>query len=301
MGDKEHNSGRKIRTGVWYLLSHFTRKQRVSIRERGNNDREVWYIYISPMRITLTVLGVLIVMFAIVVTGVVYTPVLDALPGYPGRKAREMLTENIMRIDSLEYRMRIMQEYCNNVALIMEGGVPVLHDAAVRGDSLVRDREVVVPSRADSLLRAQIEGTGRFALVPSASLPAGSAVTRTEFVAPIEGVVVQRFEPLAGMPGMGIVPDRSQQVVATQAGTVVMSQWTPEDGNTIEIQHNNGYISFYKHNTQLLKKVGERVTAGEAIAYMERADSVAVLQSEFIFELWNNGMPVDPQQYVIFR
>ena len=137
--------------------------------------------------------------------------------------------------------------------------------------------------------------------MPFGCLPAGSAVRRTEFVAPIEGVVVQRFEPLGGMPGMGIVPDRSQQVVATQAGTVVMSQWTPEDGNTIEIQHNNGYISFYKHNTQLLKKVGERVTAGEAIAYMERADSVAVLQSEFIFELWNNGMPVDPQQYVIFR
>lgn len=300
MGKEKSNN--KIRTGLGYLLRNFTQKHRVSICDRGIG-REVWYMYLSPMRILLALLGLALVMFAVVVTGVVYTPVLDALPGYPGKKARAMLLENIQRIDSLEYEMRLMQAYNDNIALIMEGKVPTPERASLRADSLPRDKSLVAPSAADSLLRTQIEGEGRFALVNATLSPTGAVVKRLEFIPPVKGKIVSAFNPGRNLFGTGIVPEGAQQVVASQAGTVVMSQWTPEDGNTIQIQHGDNYISFYKHNSQLLKRVGDRVETGEVIGYVEPGvvDNATRPSGEFIFELWSEGRPVNPEKYMTFQ
>ena len=46
----------------------------------------------------------------------------------------------------------------------------------------------------------------------------------------------------------------------------LLPHWTLETGNTIAIQHDNNVVSFYKHNANLLKKVGDRVKLAEAIA-----------------------------------
>ena len=184
MGKQKNDN--KIRTGLGYLLRNFTKKHRVSVRDR-ELEREVWYMYISPMRMVLAVLGVLLVMFAVVVTGVVYTPVLDTLPGYPGKKAREILLANIERIDSLEYSLRIMQAYSDNVALIMEGKTPPADRPADRDDTPASEKTLVPPSAADSLLRAQLEGDGRFALVNATVTPSGTVVRRMEFIAPVKG------------------------------------------------------------------------------------------------------------------
>lgn len=144
MGKQKNDN--KIRTGLGYLLRNFTKKHRVSVRDR-ELEREVWYMYISPMRMVLAVLGVLLVMFAVVVTAVVYTPILDTLPGYPGKKAREILLANIERIDSLEYSLRIMQAYSDNVALIMEGKTPLADRPTDRNDTPASERRSFRPPR----------------------------------------------------------------------------------------------------------------------------------------------------------
>ena len=295
--------GRKRQTMFGYLLKNFNKRHRVSVRERGS-DREVWYMYISPVRILLAVVGVLLVMFAVLVTVVVYTPMLDALPGYPGRKAREMLTESIARIDSLEYRVRIMQAYTDNMGFIIEGGVPVMETSVEDTVAVGKDgKQLVGPSAADSLLRAQMEKGGRFGLAADIDIRQGAVVRRLNLVPPVKGSVVGRFEPAAGAFGTGIAPDMPQQVVAVQAGTVVMSQWTPEDGNMLQIQHGDGLVSVYKHNSQLLKRVGDRVEAGEAIGYVEPAtdDGSVATHGTFVFELWSGGVPEDPQKYIVFQ
>lgn len=300
MANKRNKQGRDA--GFGYLMRNFTKKHRVSVMDRGL-ESEVWYMYISPMRITLAIIGLLIAMFAIVVTLVVYTPVLDSLPGYPGRKAREMLMDNILKVDSLEYEMQVMQAYSNNIDLILQGKIPSLPSAIHPSDTVSSDKTLIAPSPADSLLRAQLEGDGRYALVNGILTPSGTVVRRMEFAAPVQGEVISAFNPAVGSFGTGVVPSGPQHVVAAQGGTVVMSQWTPEDGYTIQIQHGDNYISFYKHNSQLLKRVGDRVEAGEVISYIEPGvvDNATRPSGEFIFEIWADGVPVDPQKYVIFQ
>lgn len=292
----------KARTALGYLMRNFTKKHRVSVHDRDKED-DVWYMYISPLNITLAALGLLIIMIVAVILIVVYTPVLDKLPGYPGRQARIMLLENVARIDSLESEARLMQAYSDDVLLIMEGKIPAMAEMSRPSDSIKSERKAVSPSKADSILRSQLESGGRFGLVNGEITTSGAIVKRMEFVAPIRGEVIAKFDAKNGVYGIGIVPSGAQEVVASQAGTVVMSQWTPEDGNTIQVQHGDNYISFYKHNAQLLKRVGDRVESGEVIGFVEPGvvDKATRPSGELIFELWASGVPVDPQRYVMFK
>ena len=82
-------------------------------------------------------------------------------------------------------------------------------------------------------------------------------------------------------------------------GTVLFSGWTLETGNVIYIQHENNLTSAYKHNAELLKRTGERVKAGEAIAIIGNSGELST-GPHLHFELWYNGQPVDPEKYIVF-
>ena len=83
-------------------------------------------------------------------------------------------------------------------------------------------------------------------------------------------------------------------------GFVISSDWTLETGNTICIQHSDNLVSFYKHNSVLLKKVGDSVNAGEAIAIIGNT-GVHSTGPHLHFELWSNGYAVNPTNYIDFK
>lgn len=285
-----------------YFLRNFSKKHRVSIRDQYT-DTEVSYIYISTMRMVFAMLGVIIVLFAGVAALIIYTPILDKMPGTPGKESREMLVSNIMRLDSLQNELVTLIQYGENVALVMEGKTPEVRTMNRSQEGVGGNREAVAPSRADSILRMQMSATdGRYALVEDAILPITSGARRMRFMPPVRGEVTSPFNPIAGMYGVGITPGGPQQIVAAADGTVVLSTWTPDDDYVIQIQHKDNYVTIYKRATQLLKSVGDRVDAGEVIGYVdtERMASSEWLGNEFVFEIWNDGRPVDPQRYIFF-
>jgi murein DD-endopeptidase MepM/ murein hydrolase activator NlpD len=80
---------------------------------------------------------------------------------------------------------------------------------------------------------------------------------------------------------------------------VVFAAWTFETGHVMAIQHENNLISFYKHNSVLLKKQGEMVGVGEAVAIIGNSGKWST-GPHLHFELWHNNKPVDPEQYILF-
>ena len=96
-----------------------------------------------------------------------------------------------------------------------------------------------------------------------------------------------------------MVAKQAEAVKATLDGTVVFASWTPETGHVIGIQHQNDLISIYKHNSVLLKKVGNFVTAGEAIALVGNSGELTT-GTHLHFELWFKGNPVNPEEYMVF-
>ncbi|MEO0628195.1 MAG: M23 family metallopeptidase, partial [Bacteroidota bacterium] len=88
-------------------------------------------------------------------------------------------------------------------------------------------------------------------------------------------------------------------VKACLPGVVFQSEYTSAYGFVIGIQHANNVISFYKHNSTLLKDVGSQVTAGEAIAIIGNTGTQST-GPHLHFELWRNGQVLDPTDYLAF-
>ena len=99
--------------------------------------------------------------------------------------------------------------------------------------------------------------------------------------------------------GTDIAANPNESVLATMDGTVILSTYTAETGYLIVVQHNQVLISIYKQCGSLLKKEGERVKGGEAIALVGNSGTLST-GPHLHFELWYKGHPVNPEKYIVF-
>ncbi len=287
----------KLLNVIKHIVVNFRRKHRISFRDT-HSDRELWYIFFSPMNLLLASLTTLIILFALVMALVAYTPILDLIPGYPGNKSRQVLLQSVMRLDSLERQIRMWQIYERDISLIMEGKTPVSVTASATIDSILK-----TPSLADSLFRAGMEAShASSGFMRRAS---GGNVSSFETYAPSRGVVTGRFDPASGSYGVTVSVSGEQPIVAVMNGVVVLSTWTPSEGYVAQLQHSGSMLSSYKQLSRLLKKPGDRVRAGEVIGYVGGTVRSDVVTSEdtrttYYYELWDNGAPVDPESYMLF-
>ncbi len=293
----------KLLNVIKHIVVNFRRKHRISFRDT-HSDRELWYIFFSPMNLLFASLTTLIILFALVMALVAYTPILDLIPGYPGNKSRQVLLQSVMRLDSLERQIRMWQIYERDISLIMEGKTPVSVTASATIDSILKTPSAVVPpSLADSLFRAGMEAShASSGFMRRAS---GGNVSSFETYAPSRGVVTGRFDPASGSYGVTVSVSGEQPIVAVMNGVVVLSTWTPSEGYVAQLQHSGSMLSSYKQLSRLLKKPGDRVRAGEVIGYVGGTVRSDVVTSEdtrttYYYELWDNGAPVDPESYMLF-
>ena len=80
---------------------------------------------------------------------------------------------------------------------------------------------------------------------------------------------------------------------------MISSTWSLEYGYVIQIQHESNLISAYKHNSELLKKTGSIVKAGEPIAIIGNSGELTT-GPHLHFELWHSGKALDPEEYINF-
>ena len=228
-----------------------------------------------------------------------YSPVLEFLPGYrtEADRSRESLLQNIIRLDSMERMMNDMMTYNRNIALIMEGRTPVARTLAASDSSRI-SKVLVMPSPEDSLLRAQMEGDGEYAIAPRSEGSRRKIREAIELATPVEGIITGRFDIKQGNFGVKIAAAAGDRIAAIDNGTVVQSLWAPEAGYTVVLQHAGNLISIYKNLSQSLVSVGQTIRSGELIGYNAEAENGEV--KLFEFELWNNGKPVDPEGYIVF-
>ena len=92
---------------------------------------------------------------------------------------------------------------------------------------------------------------------------------------------------------------RNEAIKSVQDGTVIFTGWTVETGYVIAIQHPGNIVSVYKHNSVLLKKEGNFVRAGETIAIIGESGELSN-GPHLHLELWINGNPVNPLDYMSF-
>lgn len=231
---------------------------------------------------------------------IAFTPLREYIPGYADFNTRQVLRELSLRTDSLERDLRQKDLYIMNIRNIVEGReiVEEIPDSIANSGALpVQD---VSRSREDSLLRAEMEEEFPFEEGNLTTELAGQTQPNIHlnFFTPLKGMVSRHFNSSRGHFGVDIVADLGEVIKATLDGTVIFSTWTMETGYTIGIQHEHNLISVYKHNSGLLKEQGSFVEAGEAIAVIGDTGLYST-GTHLHFELWLNGVPINPLDYII--
>ncbi len=110
----------------------------------------------------------------------------------------------------------------------------------------------------------------------------------------------ERSDPLDGHAGIHLGLDFAApigtDITAVADGVVTWSGQRPGYGNVVEIDHGNGYMTRYAHNSANLAEVGTRVHEGQIIARVGSTGRSTGAHCHF--EVWLNGKPVNPMVYV---
>lgn len=247
---------------------------------------------------TVAIICFLVMFTALIASFIAFTPVRTFIPGYPDARSKRAAIQNAMRIDSLENVIFRWELYTENLRRTIEGEEPLKIDSIINASRSIDAADVDMKELAqrDSLLRMNVKEEEEFGISDrdKRDLP----IEGMHFFTPLKGVVSQGYDA-AVHPYVDITAPAGSVVKATLDGTVIYAGWSDEAGNTIQIQHEGGIISIYKHNEKLLKNVGDKVTAGSPIALVGGTGSLSTGE-HLHFELWHNGEAVDPVRYINF-
>jgi len=259
---------------------------------------EVWFMRLSRLNVISVVGGLSILLITIVTVLIAFTPIREFIPGYPDGNTRRYIVQNALKTDSLERELQQWKIYLANLHTILRGERPnnmeSLPDTSVRYKDISFSRSV-----EDSLLRMQIETEELYNLSVVDIKRGSDKLTKFHFFPPVKGVVTNSFNAQQGHLGVDVVAPPNEVIVAIADGTVTISSWTLETGYVIQIQHDSNLLSVYKHNSKLLKRAGSQVKAGEAIAIIGNSGELTT-GPHLHFELWHNGTPINPEQYIVF-
>ncbi len=96
--------------------------------------------------------------------------------------------------------------------------------------------------------------------------------------------------------GIFIRAAEGSEVRSTGAGEVIFADWMRGFGNLLIVDHGGDYMSIYGNNQSLLKRPGDRVRAGEAIATV--GNSGGNEHSGLYFEIRHQGRAIDPLAWI---
>ena len=268
-----------------------------------NTFEEVWHVRFT-LRNVLSITGTI---FIILVGGsmalVMFTPLRVLVPGYPTDAMRRQIEINAIHLDSLEYEINLRDKYIHAVNAIIAGREPELTETGADHHPANYENITFTRSEQDSLLRKQVEEEEMFNFVirtPSSSMFSEEAsLSKLHFFKPVEGVVSSKFSLNNNHFGVDIVAAPNAVVKSILDGTVIMSVWTLDTGYVIEVQHAANIISIYKHNARPLKKQGDKVKAGDAIAIVGNSGELTT-GPHLHLEIWQNGISVNPEDYIVF-
>ena len=261
-----------------------------------NTLEEVVGLHVSKLNGLSVLLSVLAVLFLIAALIITFTPLRNYLPGYMNSEVREQVVENALKADSLQQLVERQNLYIMNIQDIFRGTVKT--DTVYSMDSLTQLRKDSLMERTqrESDFRRQYEETEKYNLT---SITARPEVEGLIFYRPTRGMISSSFDADKRHYGTDIAANPGESILATLDGTVILSTYTAETGYVIELQHNQEFISIYKHCGSLLKHEGESVKGGEAIALVGNTGQLTT-GPHLHFELWHKGRAVNPEVYIVF-
>lgn len=249
-------------------------------------------------RLNVFVFSSIFAVFLIAMTTllIAFTPLREYIPGYSSTALKKQAVNLTFKTDSLQQAIAINEQYMSSIKKVLSGDVKTVdfnRDSVlevIRRDSVSLN---LSPSKEDSLLREIVSGEDKY-----------NPLTETETInvvlfAPAKGPISEDYNPKNKHYAIDIVTTKDSPVKAAADGTVIFAGWTADAGNVIILYHTNDLLSVYKHNATITKPQGSLVKAGEVIATAGNTGSLST-GPHLHFELWSNGYPINPRNFIDF-
>lgn len=231
-------------------------------------------LHLYTMLILLT-----LILSALILSLFFFTPARKLVPGFGDIEENSEFLQLKAEVDTMEQIITNQQVYINGMRTLLSGEAVGSNKIPPSPISMAEEPNLIVSGD-------QVKETTR-----------SLKLDQLSFVPPVRGTISSAYSSEQDHIGVDILSNKDTPILSTMEGIVISADFSLESGNTMIIQHPYNILSIYKHNSALLKTVGERVEAGEAIAIIGNSGELSD-GPHLHFELWYGGRPVDPTLYV---
>lgn len=272
---------------------------------RDENLEKIKVLRFSTLQFYTSILLVVLFVVALTSAVIIFTPIKKTIPGYGDIEENKVYSDLLNTVQKLEKKAVENTAYIEKVQRLLNGDHDPEENEVSMGNHDSNTKKSIVPrTKEDELLRKKITPVSNQGLSLPRVMKGGNSNSKPiqgrTLIPPLKGVISAPFYGAKEHYGVDILAPALSPIKSVDNGIVISADWTMETGYTIGIQHDDNLISYYKHNSALLKKTGEKVASGEAIAIIGNTGHLTS-GPHLHFELWYNGKSLDPAQFINFE
>ena len=265
-----------------------------------NDDTFEERLSLNLTRLNVFILGTISAIILIVATTILiaFTPLKEYIPGYSSTTLKKKAVKLSFKTDSLQRAIDLNEKYFASIKQVLQGEVSTVQfnkDSIIQAAKLEASQIDLNPIKEDSILRQKVDKEDKYSLFETAT-------SKANFVLfpPVNGTISDNYNIKTKHYAVDVVVAKDTPIKSTADGTVIFAEWTAQTGHVIIIEHSQGLISVYKHNATLTKAQGDLVKAGEVIATAGNTGELST-GPHLHFELWSDGYPVNPTNFIDFK
>lgn len=267
---------------------------------RSEDFREIRSFNLSLSNMYVFTSIVFIMLCAMLFSLLAFTPLKRLIPGYGKITSNQQFLKLVDGVDDLSVQLEAQGTYIGAMRTLLGNGLADPDMGEFAASNIDVPREIAPSNNLPSIPSIEPNGAivdGRENV--GADFGLYETLETIKILKPVGGVISSDFDPTIKHYGVDILAPENSPILSIMDGIVISSGWDLETGYTLGIQHENNILSFYKHNSQLLKEKGTFVRSGEAVAIIGNTGTLSS-GPHLHFEIWHSGKPVNPRDILNF-
>jgi septal ring factor EnvC (AmiA/AmiB activator) len=274
----------------------FNKRRLVILNE--DTFEETFSLKLNLMNVFVVVTLSAIFLISITTYIIAFTPLREYIPGYASTKLKEDAIVLAIKSDSLQKNVELNNKYIASIKKVLVGELEYakLSKDSLQSTTLNKTEDFdTKTTKEEQELREQVALEDKYNVFDKAK-------SKINFVLfpPTNGKIVKNYNPSSKVYGIEIAIAKDTPIKAVAPGTILFADWTPTNGYVVLIKHQDELISVYKNIAFLTKSTRDNVKSGEVIGQAGSADFQSN-NGNFYFELWKEGFPINPTQFINFQ
>ncbi len=215
-----------------------------------------------------------------------------------GIKVSETIRSWQQKIDSLTYIQLQTAQYINKIEGTLTGNLlfqDLNHEIIANSPF---EETLIKEENPNDLSPNIVEDHSLDIEVPPLNPNLGFSIG-DNLITPVQGVITGDYNPSDNHYGVDIAVSQYSPIVSVADGMVIFSEYTLETGFVIIVKHTDNFLTVFKHNSSLKKKQGQRVSAGEILAFGGDTGELST-GHHLHFEMWIDNHPINPSNFFAF-